>query len=252
MLRFGSHDPTYPQHVESPFVNLPVEMRTLIYSYLVPKNMVPSWISKAKLRSLKMDSALPLLRTNRQVYHEILELWYSSTSYCVYLKENDLFFANKKFGSISSLPPGFRFIKCLSLIIRLEYQSLDHARKLDGWKSKVFQMRLNQVKEIGDFFSTSGPGSLRTLNITFLPLNRFFAELENAANRREAIREGLDFNLHPLRRICVSERVSVGRPRGRGLLGCFADHKTDVISVIEEYFKWLEREISGSRTCFSE
>ena len=180
----------------------------------------------------------------------MLELWHSSTRYCVYLKENDLFFANKRFGSISSLPLGFRHIECLTLTIRLEYLSLDYARKLDNWESKVLQMRLNQVKEIGNFLSTSGPGSLKTLDIAVLPLHTFFAELETAANRREAIRECLDFNLHPLRKMCVSERVSVGRPRGRGLLGCFGDHKTDVISVMEEYFKWLEREISGSRTSF--
>jgi hypothetical protein len=178
----------------------------------------------------------------------MLELWYKSTKYCVSLRENNLLFANKKFGWISNLPPGFRFIKCLSLTIRLEYLSLDHVRKLDRWESRVLQMRLTQVKEIGDFFSTSGPGSLRTLNITVLPVHTFFAELEKAANRREAIRECLDFNLHPLRKICVSERVSVGRPSGRGLLGCFAaDQKRDVVSVMEEYFKWLEREMSGSR-----
>jgi hypothetical protein len=168
----------------------------------------------------------------------------------VYLQENDVFFANKSFGSISSLPLGFRFIKCLFLTIRLEYLSLDRARKLDNWESRVLQKRLTQVKEIGDFFSPSGPGSLKTLDIAILPLHTFFAELETAANRREAIRGCLDLNLHPLRKICVSERVSVRRPRGRGLLGCFADHKKDVISVMEEYFKWLEREISGSRTPF--
>jgi hypothetical protein len=194
-----------------------------------------------------MDSALPLLRTNRQIYHEMLELWYKSTKYCVSLRENNLLFANKKFGWISNLPPGFRFIKCLSLTIRLEYLSLDHVRKLDRWESRVLQMRLTQVQEIGDFFSTSGPGSLRTLNSTVLPVHTFFAELERTAKRREAIRECLDFNLHPLRKICVSERVLVGRPSGRGLLGCFADHRADVISVMEEYFKWLEKEISGTR-----
>ncbi|PMD15856.1 hypothetical protein NA56DRAFT_327451 [Hyaloscypha hepaticicola] len=153
MLSSGSHYPTYPKPaVESPFMKLPVEMRTLIYSYLVPKTRVPSRISKGKLESLKTDSALSLLRTNRQIYHELLELWYSSTRYCLSLKENDLFFANKRIGSISSLPLGFWFIKCLSLAIRLEYLSLDHASKLDNWESQVLQMRLNQVKKRGGFF----------------------------------------------------------------------------------------------------
>ncbi len=65
MLSSGSHDPTSPKHaVESPFMKLPVEVRTLIYSYLVPKTTVPTRISKGKLESLKMDNALPLLRTN--------------------------------------------------------------------------------------------------------------------------------------------------------------------------------------------
>jgi hypothetical protein len=199
MLSSGSHDPTSPKHaVKSPFMKLPVEMRILIYSYLVPKTRVPSRSEKRKLESLKTDSTLSLLRTNRQIYHELLELWYSSTRYCLSLKENDLFFANKRIGSISSLPLGFWFIKCLSLTIRLEYLSLDHASKRDNWESQVLQMRLNQVKEIGDFFSTSGPGSLKTLDIAVLPLHTFFADLETAANRWEAIRECLDFNLHPL------------------------------------------------------
>lgn len=44
--------------------------------------------------------------------------------------------------------------------------------------------------------------------------------------------------------------MRVGRTTWHGVhgwqLGCYGDHRKAVIEVMEDYFRWLEREISGS------
>jgi len=91
--RMSESEEPIPEDISFPFMDLPAELRLHIYSYLMPntnintcQDYVKSTVFPGKFYSywpiqLRHDCkpcCPSLLRTNRQIYHEMVELWYSS------------------------------------------------------------------------------------------------------------------------------------------------------------------------------
>jgi hypothetical protein len=140
-----------------------------------------------------------------------------------------------------SLPYEFRFVTKLGLGIR------------PARKSSIRDL----INELADYFSPSGPGNLRELQL-FLPYNwPFFTNMINAADLRATVRESLECHLGPLRKIRASHSVSVNLESDL-LVGSYphmhiprechlsAEKLNDVIfTATTEYFNMMKKEISG-------
>jgi hypothetical protein len=155
-----------------PFMNLLFEVREHIYSHLIPNIKVkcttsPVYYLREPLRHGRKPCCTALLLANRKIYHELVELWYSSTTYCIYLKDSSLFFVAKALRTHSTLPFGCHFLTSLNITVSLEYYSLEQAKRDGryGWQSTALKRSLEWIKEIGDFFSASGSGNLKDPNL---------------------------------------------------------------------------------------
>jgi hypothetical protein len=240
---------------ESPFMNLPVEIRLLIYSFLNPNTRIASgtryfdiWVP---LEREGEPCSLALLQTNRQIYHETVESLYKSATYSAWLTYNNLRFVNRDFASIPSLPFGFRFITSLSLTVR----SID----LGLWCEKgpqcsfppehAYTQHLKLATGFADFFSPSGPGNLQTLELTIFLKPMYFLILgpcKLVPNPRDTIWKSLEFNFHLLRRIRASRSVRINEfKENRSMTNCPGGVKNEVLAVKREYFDSLIKDISG-------
>jgi hypothetical protein len=245
------------EETSSPFMDLPVELRQLIYSYLIPNTTVTNRGRFDAWESLRHDGepcCPAMLRTNQKIYHEMIELFYSSSYFCILLSKNTLRFTSRGFKSVSRLPFSFRFITGLSLTLRVAGRSLDDIREREkfGFVSvKEAREQLRLINEIAIFFSPSGPGSLRNLKFDFRFCPMFFPGLSNISkttvDRQATTHESLEFNFHSLRKIRVSGEVSMHEfePQ-RACVRCFGEVKGDVITETREYFDLLGKEISGA------
>lgn len=250
-------------------MTLPVEIRLLIYSYLIPNATVPSgsWKDKweqygvwVRLRHDRKPCRLALLQTNRTIYYEMVELLYSSPCYSLWLEKNNLRFVNRYFSSVTSLPFGFQFITSLSLTVKVAGRSLDYIRdheKLGYSSEKEALQHLGLVESISKFFSSSGPGSLQNLSLGlhFGPTFFLFLFLPMDCIKvrpppdlvRTTIRKSLEFNFDSLRNIRVSRGITMDEIMPQcAISGCYGKFMEDVIAVKAEYFDLLEKEISGA------
>src|ERR1700761_5056207 len=72
---------------QASFLDLPVELRLMVYKYLVPNTFVPvrflppSSLAHPDQLNLRTDGRFcypAILRTNRLIYKEAIDLWYGS------------------------------------------------------------------------------------------------------------------------------------------------------------------------------
>jgi hypothetical protein len=247
------------RRISFPFMGLPVELRLHIYSYLMPntnintcQEFVKSTVFPGTFYSywpiqLRHDCepcCPALLRTNQKIYHEMVELWYSSTLYWISFRNDEFRFLNREFPATVDLqsvglPYGFRFLTKLGLSIRLEM------------KRRV----LDRINELADYFSPSGPGNLRDLQLSVSYRFLFLRNLINAADLRAIIHERLDCHLGSLQKIRASRSVRTTFSPERHL-GTYPYHagnqpsaeklRDDIFAVTTEYFNALEKEISGT------
>jgi hypothetical protein len=194
------------QHLTSPFMELPLELRRHIYSYLIPNVRVTTesrdQASNYELR-IDGDRCYPtFLETNRQIYHEMADQWYSSTWYDLLLSKNTLRFANMSRLSTLDLPSGFRYITKLSLTIRLEFHRCEDDYTGLGplpWNAKQY---LSMRNEVAKYFSPSGRGNnLHVLEIDVTGAPLYFRLMADDKYWKDSIRKGLGFHLHPLRKM---------------------------------------------------
>lgn len=256
--------------VASPFMKLPVEVRLLIYSYLMPDMVVHAATMPGKalnecLRFDRKPCCPALLRTNRTVHHELVEQWYRSARYCILLEDNALRFADQEFSLVVDLPFGFRFLRRLDLTIHfIRYGSLESLKER-GTRSKSpgaqraqkeALQHLELLEGISNYFSPSGPGNLQDLKLYINCGPQYFRDYVlggdghhslPAAERQALIWKGLKFNLHPLRNIRVSGNVHlVEHWKTLSMMGCSGEVKDDVIAVKMHYFRRLELKIIGA------
>jgi hypothetical protein len=234
---------------EASFMNLPVELRLQIYSYLVPIAKIISGTDKedpwVPVELGENPCNFALLYTNRQIYNEAVQMFYNSAFYSVFLTRNKLRSFNRDFTSISGLPSGFQYITSLSLTVRSTARFSYELGKDD-------REHLNMVKELADFFSPSGPGNLQNLDLTLWLGPMFFPFLLYGDNNslpeppeiQIIVWESLELNFHSLRKIRVSHSVRMQEHRERySMNGC--PKPALIRAVKKEYFDSLSDEISG-------
>jgi len=130
------------RHPKNSLMGIPVELRQLIYSFLVPNKaentsglitnidancgcVIGFEQEHERYDHVFMPSRhdggrchVALLRTNRQIFHEMVEILYSSIPHRMGIKCwgcYSFLFLNRNFPSVSRLPFGFRFVKDLDL-----------------------------------------------------------------------------------------------------------------------------------------
>jgi hypothetical protein len=98
-------------------MNLPSEIRLLIYSYLVPAGRVGAFASK---RVLDGNGRCPaLLRVNRQIYSELLSEWYGSAWYGAHLDLTGFHLHGCFYSIHKPIPSTLQYIRQLDLFILL-------------------------------------------------------------------------------------------------------------------------------------
>lgn len=240
------------------FMQLPVELRRHIYSYLVPnvavvvENRHHPWGNVLRKDG---DRCYPaLLRTNRKIYYEFVEQWYSSTWYHLLVTRSVIRFSNRNKPLTLDLPWGLRCITRLFLTVRLESPSDE--KNQTTWKAHP---SLDLIEKIAAFFSPSGPGNhLRELHLHITnTINYFFrmAYSEDYSSRPDwenSVRQGLESNLQSLRKIRASEAL-VGGELHLGMFPynpqlrppSFQEYIDGVVSICRGYFSLLGEEIVG-------
>lgn len=203
--------------------------------------------------------SLALLQANRQIYKEMIESLYKLPTYLMWITNDDNFrFLNRDFTTIASLPVGFRFITSLSLAITAILPLPDEiperwaATYADNANKELQHLHL--LKGVSHFFSPSGPGNLKNLDliIDFPPFfwPRFLGWPSSFTyplpNLEGLVLESLELNFNCLKDIRVSRRVSMEYDRiDRGLTGMLGELRRQTDKALTEYFESLKKEIAG-------
>jgi hypothetical protein len=262
-----------PANLKSPFLLLSIEIRQLIYSYLIPNTIIsvypPRKSSGRKvsppLRYDRESCCLALLGTNRQIYHEMIGPFYSSATYCLKLEDSHLRFLNFDQCYLSDLPFSFRFLRSLSFTIHLKSDWLNQMWRVDTLRDRKARKHIEMLDAVAEFFSLEGPGRLRDLEVwvSFLPsdfsrfkcderfcicepMKRLPSGKEWAVGRRAATRHCLEVNLSSLKKIRILGSVSVRHLNLPCVSSNWGEYREILITVGKEYFGSLEKEISGA------
>jgi hypothetical protein len=271
------------------FFRFPLELRRQIYSELIPNLPVKSGGScdfNLSLRKNKESCGLPMLRTKRKIYDEMSEVMYESVAFHVlvngpnhHLKKRNIKFCKKDYYGVSDLPGYFRRIKHLSIIIVLDGTCHSHSFRCASHAASQLtrsppdpplypdpsnpEQPLALVSKPSEFFSPSGPGSLQTLTVYYRFAHGVYslpaapsidegipAEANILTDWGNGVRETLELNMHPLRRICVSGDIKIlPGLHPKVLLGLdpWGLFKPAMLKVNVEYFKLLEKEMRDIR-----
>lgn len=105
-----------------PFLQFPAEVRLCIYRYVIPTVRIRNFplirchSNVIRLRTDNRFCCPALLRTNHQVYHELVREWYGShTSYEVVVDHKYILFCGKVISAYSQLPSTLRWVQLLHL-----------------------------------------------------------------------------------------------------------------------------------------
>lgn len=120
------------------FLSLPLELRTQIYEYLIPDDVVQGyWFSRQGARDSRpirqdQQACCPaILRSNRQIHDEVIGMFYGTARFIMQINGRWRHFLGMGFSTQDSdnapqrLPPGFRFVRSLriNLYIRWPWKS---------------------------------------------------------------------------------------------------------------------------------
>lgn len=119
------------------FLNLPIELRTAIYEYLIPNDEVLGyWFisqnggppDRRPVRHDKQPCCPAVLRINRQIHDEVIGMFYGTARFFMYVVGCRCYVFGMKFATedlhevtANKLPPGFRFIRSLHITIKMEW-----------------------------------------------------------------------------------------------------------------------------------
>lgn len=105
----------------SSFLGLPVELRLLIYEYFIPNEGVWGYRLPRNLRSDKEPCCPAILRVNRQIYDEIIGMWYGTAEYGIVIMRDFHIHGRPISNPDTALSSTFRFITSLSLSVALQW-----------------------------------------------------------------------------------------------------------------------------------
>ncbi|KAA8651232.1 hypothetical protein EYZ11_007814 [Aspergillus tanneri] len=182
-----------------PFLRFPVEVRLCVYRFLIPNVTIrnfPLIRGRNKTASLRIDNVPccpALLRTNHQIYNELVSEWYGSTPYEVILDNKYVLFCGKVIPPYASLPSTIQWVRSIQLSFSIQgaprfIHSPSTLESLLGFQDRVMALALS--------LSPSGTRQLRNLHITVvvnIPL------LMSLSKTPSELLDLLSWNFGPLR-----------------------------------------------------
>jgi hypothetical protein len=121
-----SHQKSQARQVS--FLDLPVELRLVVYKYLVPNTVVPvryfpsSDDAHSDHLNLRTDGRFcypAILRTNRLIYEEAIDLWYGTAVFYLNILGDFLNFQGTKYFPGDVLPQTLRRVRTLHITLTL-------------------------------------------------------------------------------------------------------------------------------------
>jgi hypothetical protein len=109
-------------------MSLPTELRLEVYKYLVPdRYVVPSkheknHVGNLHLRYDKLPCSPALLRTNHQIYDEIIDMWYGTATFEIYISRCFYFLDLEINDRNQKLPASLRRLRSVSIFLYLDWQ----------------------------------------------------------------------------------------------------------------------------------
>jgi hypothetical protein len=182
-------------------MKLPGELRLHIYSYLIPNNEVAPRFrlpeamraedTRCTLRSDTNPCCPAILRANKQIYKEVVNMWYTSVTYCMLIRDGRIsFLGADNYHMKSQLPPTIRKIRSLKLCITFKRWHRQ-ARGHGPWPSCTKLLAKSM---------TPGSYELRNLELQISGSSdeaRSFFGHDNC--NTDLLRADLEWNLAPLR-----------------------------------------------------
>ncbi|RDW65989.1 hypothetical protein BP6252_09624 [Coleophoma cylindrospora] len=171
----GSLSPSFP------LLELPFEIRLLIYRYLVPNIFADDATFRKPFRDDGGPCCPALLRANKQIYREAIGEFYGLEYFGLWINPSGWAFARSSGMPIKNrFPTAIRFVEKLALTIYL------------GNYSDNF----NYQAILGDYFTRAQNGPLRSLRLTLLVSIEFFERFRYKPAR---LRKQIEAELRPLR-----------------------------------------------------
>jgi hypothetical protein len=106
-----------------PFLDLPTELRLEIYKHLIPDNCVEAQnIQKRTFRHDQQPCYPAILRTNRQIYQEVICMWYGTARFHMVINPRHVVFLRRTINlQDAKLPSMFPFVRSLSITMELRW-----------------------------------------------------------------------------------------------------------------------------------
>jgi len=214
---------------------LPVEVRVMIYRYLVPTTRSEMWCGRPRRHD---GPCYPvILYLNRSIKGEVLAEWFRhSVIYEANLSNNGIHFLGRRFSLYQPLPPLFGMIASLCLRIQLDWRPK---------KQQVFKERLAEC------FSTMS--AIQNLQIYLAILHPLFAGMKSNPDEIEG---ALERTLSPLAAInglsCAMLDSQIEVPKHYFLWGpgvpipapVWARTMSEIHKIVRKYFSNFNEEIS--------
>jgi hypothetical protein len=184
------------RRIQASLLSLPVELRLAIYEHLIPNNQVPpNNDSKPPLRHDEQPCCPAVLRVNRQIYNEVISMWYGTARFWVKIAGRFLNALRVKIDDRNAtLPSNFRLIRSLSITLMLHWPPL-------GQPQCSFENHAPWTKLIADVLS-AGPYRLSDVDIRtviFYPSQLPAITNSYLDDRGNQVKVALEWNLGPLR-----------------------------------------------------
>jgi hypothetical protein len=104
------------------FLILPPEIRRLVYRYLVPdtEEIISCWRPR-HLRRDRENCAPNFLRINKQIYYELIEMWYGISTFRIQIGQLGLSYPNSIYEHVDNLPSTIQHIKTAQLRVQMKH-----------------------------------------------------------------------------------------------------------------------------------
>jgi hypothetical protein len=114
------------------FLNLPVELRLMVYEHLIPNTIVTPMrpLPRETLRTDGQPCYPAILRNNRRIYEEAIDMWYRTATFRMNIHGRFIYFLNTEFKVEDVLPRTFRLIRTLDIQLTLEKPSDNHLPRI--------------------------------------------------------------------------------------------------------------------------
>ncbi|KAE8383103.1 hypothetical protein BDV26DRAFT_252159 [Aspergillus bertholletiae] len=115
-----------PPDTTLPFLQFPPEVRLSIYQYLIPDLPIRNLSllrDRSKTIHLRHDGSRccpAILRTNHQIYAEVIQEWYGSTSYEIVLDTKYILFCGKVIPPYAPLPSTIQWVQSVRLCLSIQ------------------------------------------------------------------------------------------------------------------------------------